>query len=845
MRTSVERLRIWLLVGAGLLVVVIAGFLGYARYRIHRAIGNLPGRMGATITKEFNGYTYSQSDGKRTIFTIHASKAVQHTDGKYALHDVNMILYGHKGDRADRISGDDFEYDTANGVIRAQGVVHLDLEAPVAPGSQTSDAAKHLGGAQTVEGSTDDGAHPGSRVIHVKTSGLVYMQKLGIAATDQGIDFAFSGFTGHAIGAEYSSDTGHVTLQSAVTASGIDRGHPVHLEAAHAELDRQSELATLTKAHYSSAEDTAESEVAQIHLRSDGTVESIEAEHNVRLEQDGQGDVTSDHASLALDKASKPTAAVLVGNVVFSSDDASRQVRGGSARANLDFDAYGHIDHALLQGSARAVERLYRSDSGQEPWSQRTLSGETVELLFAAQKSMEKPYLRDLQASGGALLTVTSTASQGRPGKGTSPVVTTTDRLSADMLRAHFVAVNGASELSTVHGSGKTSLTRVSSSGVEQTSSGDTLDARFRQKADVKGSVEIASAVQQGNVIIDRRLPAKRGSPDTGPEVQHAIAREASYDADSDRMTLTDGVQMSDASSTIWASRVVMDQDSGDAKADGSVKVNYAQSGTAEPVHILAARAEMNHDAGRAVFYGSDSSKGTNGLARMWQAGVGGQGGSQIEAPVLVLEQSSDGRQRRLIARAETPAEQGTVHAVLVSEPRARNGANKTPHQDVVRITSSQMVYSDAERQAEFTGGVRVLDGDGDLRARQAMVYLEPPTVAQPVAKPLNARPTTDRTLAATGVPGGKVQRIVATQSVVITQPGRRATGERLVYTAIDQMFVLTGTLGNAPKVVDAQQGTTTGALLRFHSGDNSVMVSGSDGDAPAQKVHTETRVKK
>ena len=93
-------------------MVVLAGFFGYARYKLHRALVDLPGRLGATITKEFNGYTYSQSDHGKTVFTIHASKAVQHTDGTLTLHDVSMILYGKKGDRADRISGDEFEYDT-------------------------------------------------------------------------------------------------------------------------------------------------------------------------------------------------------------------------------------------------------------------------------------------------------------------------------------------------------------------------------------------------------------------------------------------------------------------------------------------------------------------------------------------------------------------------------------------------------------------------------------------------------------------------------------------------------------------------------------------------------------
>ncbi len=91
---------------------------------------------------------------------------------------------------------------------------------------------------------------------------------------------------------------------------------------------------------------------------------------------------------------------------------------------------------------------------------------------------------------------------------------------------------------------------------------------------------------------------------------------------------------------------------------------------------------------------------------------------------------------------------------------------------------------------------------------------------------------------------GGEVERIVATGQVDITQPGRRATGERLVYTASDQMFVLTGTKATPPKVVDAQQGTATGASLRFHSGDDSVVISGDGAGASGQRPRTETKVK-
>jgi lipopolysaccharide export system protein LptA len=325
---------------------------------------------------------------------------------------------------------------------------------------------------------------------------------------------------------------------------------------------------------------------------------------------------------------------------------------------------------------------------------------------------------------------------------------------------------------------------------------------------------------------------------------------------------------MSDAASTVSAARVVMQQDSGDATADGSVKVSYLQAGSssqsgpasrsssAEPVHVLAARAELDHDAGRATFYGNAVSGGP-GLARMWQPAAGDKGGSQIEAPVLVFEQ----QQKRLIARPEAPATPGTVRTVLADSSSAKpapaapakpssKGAVKPLRQGVARVTSSLMVYSDVDRKAEFTGGVKLLDADGELHAQQATVFLTPAAPSStPNSTPVKApkspaasagNPASDLT----GLFGGSVDRIVATGHIEIAQPGRKATGERLVYTATDQMYVLTGTAAAPPRAVDAVQGTTTGAALRFHSGDDSVVVSGRDGDAPAQKVHTETTTK-
>ena len=109
MRIAIERLRVWLLAGAGLLVVVIAGFLGLAHMRAHRFLKDLPGRLGVDVTRESNGFTYSQSSKGKTVYTIHAARMVQRRDGKTLLHDVGIVLYGQRGDRVDRIYGDEFE----------------------------------------------------------------------------------------------------------------------------------------------------------------------------------------------------------------------------------------------------------------------------------------------------------------------------------------------------------------------------------------------------------------------------------------------------------------------------------------------------------------------------------------------------------------------------------------------------------------------------------------------------------------------------------------------------------------------------------------------------------------
>jgi lipopolysaccharide export system protein LptA len=415
--------------------------------------------------------------------------------------------------------------------------------------------------------------------------------------------------------------------------------------------------------------------------------------------------------------------------------------------------------------------------------------------------------------------------------------------MEADVLTAKFLLSNEGARLDEVKGDGRTTLERVSETGAVETSSGDALEVRFRSaatKASARKSsdagfegADIANALQQGHVVVTRKSPRTKG--DAGaPQADHATAERASFDGGSEMLTLSGDVQLANPDGSLSAERVAVEQKSGDATAEGSVKATYRQGSAGSMVHVLAQRAELKKASGTAFFHG-----GAGKLARLWQ------GGSQVEAPVLEFNQ----KQRRLVAKGEGAGTPMAVHTVLVS-----TGSASTPAQDtakagdlakgnaamrkpsVVRVVSREMVYSDEAREAEFTGGVRVESADGVMRGDRAAAYLQTGSADKAVAKKVD-----------TGAAflGGSVERVTVNGGIEIDQPGRRATGDKLAYTASDGLFVLSGTPATPPRVVDQARGVVTGVELRFHAEDESVVISNGDNGGTGLRVHTETRVKR
>ncbi len=123
----------------------------------------------------------------------------------------------------------------------------------------------------------------------------------------------------------------------------------------------------------------------------------------------------------------------------------------------------------------------------------------------------------------------------------------------------------------------------------------------------------------------------------------------------------------------------------------------------------------------------------------------------------------------------------------------------------------------------EFHGGVTAQQPSGTVHSDDAQVFLTETGPGQ----------------------ASRLDRMVARGHVQLLQPGRRGTGEQLVYTAGDGNYLLTGTAAEPPRASDAQKGATTGAALLFRNGDNSVEVLNNDAAGLSRRTVTDTRTPK
>ena len=826
MQLSIQKLRWVLITGAVLLVGVLAVYIGYGRYRALKAYRDIIARSGVSITHDSNGVTYSQSVKGKKVFTIRAKKETSLGNGKYALHDAELLLYDRNGDAADHIYGSEMEYDQNEEVARAKGEVFMDIQPPR--------GLANSGRNQTQPIKPRPASGP---VIHIRTSGLVYVRKLGVAATQDQVQFNYGDMACTALGAEFNTNGNTVKLLANVQMDGLAHGKPLHVVAERADMSQDENIANLTHPVVTTDNRRMKADVAVVHLRKDGSIESVQGTDHVVL-TDATQQITANRLDATLNAQSIPQAAKLTGDVVLVDSNPLRPTHASAAVVDVAMDAQGQPTRLVATGGAR----LSMLDRKSNPTGlTRSMEGAKIIALLTPGQHKSSSHLTELHAIGSAHASGQSLVAQTKasPGDNKSPALKNV-QVSADDLRTTFLQTGDQkAHPEKLYATGHTRLEQNAPLGEQEISSGDTLEILFApdHSAVVPSSSEamsITSAEQTGHVTIHNQAATKPGSNAPGSATD-GTAERASYDGQSQILTLAGHTHLEGENGSIDAPTVALNQRTQDVDVSGGVQASFqnsrspdalpanaASSSTPEPVtHVLASTAHFEHATRFATFHGTDASP-----SRMWQDA------SQVQAATL----SFDGNRRIFSARPERPG--GLVHAILASNPPVRKPGAPSPPPSIIRVASPTMDYNDLRREAAFAGGVTIDSATGEVRGQHAVAFLTPapPThpkqaasTVQPQPNPLN----------------GSIDRVVVYGAVQIDQPGRHGTGDQLFYTASSATYVLTGTPTSPPHIADAQQGNVTGATLLFGDAGSTIVVSGEQG-APKGKggrVHTETYV--
>ena len=607
--------------------------------------------------------------------------------------------------------------------------------------------------------------------IHIKTRGLVFNRNTGNASATGELEFQTAQASGSAVGIQYIAKTRTLSLLSAIVID-LSQQH-ARLNADRAVITREPRQVVMSRPRITREQQKLWSDRATLFLRDDNTVDHILAEGDVESELHGRSDARAraDQVELLLTgKQNVLSTATLSGNVRLASQGA-QPADATAGRVTLRFGSKQVLQTVHAEGGVQLVQEKMAAAAGVIPASAGSSAANQTTTPAANAETqrveMTAPAM-DFIVKGGRHLERAETS--GPPqivitqaGVQQKTVVT------ASKFTASFTEQN---HLAVLRGEPEAKIVSSAPSQPDRVSTSESLEVTFRPAGGV------ASIVQQGNLAyVDG--------------TRKAWGQRATYTAADQLLVLNGSPRIADAGMTTTAQTIRIRRVNGDATADGDVKSTYTDV-KAQPEGGMLAASDPIHVTSRAVtVHRSPAVAMYTGNARLWQ------NANVVEAPTLTF----DREHRSMLA-------QGTAdHPVSTVLVQADKSGKATP----VTITAARLTYNDADRKIVLDGGVTTKGADITMTAQKMDVFLVPRNQSKAGSDP--------------GTPG-QLDRIVAQGNIVITQPSRRATGDRLEYVAADEKFVLTG---GPPSIFDAERGKITGDSLTFFRRDDRVLVEGRE----------------
>jgi lipopolysaccharide export system protein LptA len=818
MALPIYRLRRLLAMTAIALTVVVAGMYFYARSRARNVLKEVPNKIGYDIKQTASGFQFSKSEGGRTLFTIQASGLKRFVLGDRAeLHNVNIIVYGRDSSRYDQIYGDDFAYDPRTGNVTAKGEVQIDLVAnPSGLASPDQAIPREL-----------------KNPIHLKTHDLVFNRDTGNAFSEARVEFSTPQAMGSAVGVRYAGKSNTLTLSSQihVVLSGTNAAV---IEAEHGVITNDPREVVLDHPHLDREGGTMRADRAVFQLGPDNSVQSVLATGNVTgetrtaagkksqpAEQASETRSRADQAEFLLtEKQNLLRFAILSGNVHVEQTGA-QAMQGDAGRAILEFAGKNQLQKLRAVDGVRltqVAEGAKQPGLGSGP-QDFELTAPVIDFTVAQGHVLQRavtsgtaqitisPAQDAVSANAGSINTNSMNTGSTPRSPSQRAVVT------AGKFEAKFTTEQSRTHLSTIRGFPDARIVNSGPGQPDRISTSESVEAIFSPRG------EIEALTQQGNVAYDDGQASDKR--------MQAWANSARYTPADQMLVLMGSPRVTNGAMATTAETMRMNRATGDALAEGDVKSTYSDLKEQPDGALLASSSPIHVTAHSMTAHSTPAVALYSGNARLWQDA------NVIEAPSIQFD-----RDRRFVVAMGTPAQ--PAQTILVQMEKSQDGdkedgdkaakkSSALSRSSPISITAMKLTYADSERKIHYEGGVMAKGADFSASSKTMDAYL------------LSRSQTSGQTKNYQSLAGpfsgpGQLDHMVAQGDVVIQQPNRRAEGQKLVYTAAEDKFVLTG---GPPSIFDAERGKITGVSLTFFRHDDRVLVEG-EASTP---VVTQTRV--
>jgi len=741
------------------------------------------------VDRSLSGYTFTRSEGGRQTFTIHAARTLAYKDGgETVLQDVRVEIFGREGNRHDSLTAGQCVNDKS-GALSCSGKAEIELRSHAGQ-KPSMNLRQH-------------------QPLFLDTSNVSYSPRQDVVQTNSPVSFRFGPASGSAQGLAYATKENwlklerdvviHVPPRQAKEAAGMNENRGTH----QSNPGQTAPPLDLTASSLFYRKDTGE-------IRLQGPVKVTQ----------GNRSLTSPQGVIDLDSENRVRLVLLQGGIQAVDLNPDSTLRGTAQNVQGDFDpASGELSKLIATGNVRLNGSNGRTGSA---GNARSLAADRVQINLEGPQNVAK----NGTATGNVRLSLETTPAD-TEANGAKPAETQLsggqNTLTASEL--DFVFRNGkALQSAQTPGPGKLVLVPATPGEGKREITAD----RFSMIFDTLGRLTTLRGLDSSHITFfpppggkTRAMPQESFSDQMQANLnpateemesirqwgnfryldgdRRATAKQAEFESSSQVLTLSGDPLLLDADTRIRALRVLIQMDTDTAIAQGKVQSTHFGAGKAGAKAQTAAQTEAD-----AVNVLADSA-----LAKRQSQFVHYEGHVRAWSRSDVVESSALDIQKKE-GRINSGA--GVLTSLLQpSNVVTPGGPSKhtRAHTQPVTVRADRLVYFEEGREARYLGNVDLETGGAVLHADQLDVYFSKPSASN----------------------DSKVERALATGHVVVTEPGRRATGNQAEYFAKTGKVVMTG---GPPTVYDEAQGFTTGRRLTFFIDGASLIV---DGEKKAQTL--------